>query len=353
LNGKPDVHLGMIPDDPAEWKALASRQLPLPLFETHFAFARARAIMAATKLGVFESLSRQAATPGEIADRCGTDVVATQQLLVALAGSDYLVYRDGRYALTPTARTWLLAESPSSMVDAVLFAFDEWELMMHVEDYVRTGIPLELHQTMTGVQWEHYLRSMRALAGLTAHEVAQAIPVPGGATDMIDVGGSHGRYSVALCRRHSRLRSVVLDLPQAVRVSAPLLTTEKMGARIVHLEADALTHDFGAEAFDVILMCNLAHHFSATENALLFRRLGRALRPRGVFAVIEPLQLETGHGASQFAALNELYFGVTSRSGTWTARDTAGWQRDAGLQPAAEPVALSGGDIGLQIAKKI
>src|ERR1700710_934123 len=170
------MHLGMIPDDPAEWKALASRQLPLPFFETHFAFGLARAIMAATKLGVFESLSRGAASPAEIADRGGTDVVATQKLLVALAGSDYLLFRDGRYALTPTARTWLLTASPTSIVDAVLFGYDEWELMTHVEDYVRTGIPLELHQRMTGPQWEHYLRAMRALAGLTAHEVAQAIP---------------------------------------------------------------------------------------------------------------------------------------------------------------------------------
>lgn len=343
----------MIPDDPAEWKALASRQLPLPLFETHFAFGRARAIMAATKLGVFESLSHRAATAAEITDRCGTDAVATQQLLAALAGADYLLYRDGRYALTTTARTWLLTESPCSMVDTVLFAFDEWELMMNVEDYVRTGIPLELHQTMTGVQWDHYLRSMRALAGLTAQEVAQFIPVPGGATDMIEVGGAHARYSVALCRRHSRLHSVVLDLPEAVRAATPLLAAENMGTRVVHREAHALSHDFGVKTYDVVLLCNLAHNFTAAENALLFRRLGRALRPRGVFAVIEPLRLETGYFAGQFAALDELYFGATSRSGGWTSRDTAGWQRDAGLEPAAQPVTLSRGDVALQIATKI
>jgi hypothetical protein len=321
----------MIPDDPGEWKALASRQLPLPFFETHFAFGRARAIMAATKLGVFESLSRQAGNAVEIAERCGTDAAATKKLLAALAGSDYLLYRDGRYALTPTARTWLLTESPCSMVDAVLFAFDEWELMMHLEDYVRTGVPLELHQTMTGVQWDHYLRSMRALAALEAHEVAQLVPVPDGATDLIAVGGASGQYSVALCRRHSRLQSVLLDLPEG---------------------AAALTHDFGVKTYDVVLLCNLARHFSAAENKLLFQRLGRALRSPGVFAVVEPLRLETGCGTSQFAAINELYFGEASHAGSWTARDTAAWQRAAGLRPADEPVMLSGGELGLQIATK-
>lgn len=346
------MRLGLIADTDEEGEALASRRVPVPFFEIHFAFGLARAVMAATKLGVFESLTLQDATAAEVASRCRTDPVATQKLLIALAGSDYLHFQHGRYALTPTARAWLLSGSPRSLVDAVLFAFDEWDFMNHVEDYVRTGIPIDVHQHMTGDQWARYQRSMRALAGHSAYEVAQYIPVPGGATDMIDVGGSHGHYSVALCRRHSRLRSVVLDLPEAVSVAAPLLAAEQMGDRVVHLQADARTHDFGVDAYDVVLLSHLAHHFSAAQNADLFQRLGRALRPRGVFAVIEPIRLEAGDRLGQFPALSELYFGLTSQSGTWTAREITGWQRDAGLQPAFEPITLSGGDTGLQIATK-
>lgn len=345
------MHLGMIPDDPSEWKAVASQQLPLPFFETHFALGRARAVMAATRLGVFEALGAGVATVAEVADRCGTDPAATQQLLLALAGSGYLLYREGRYALTPSARTWLLADSPSSIVDVVLFAYDEWELMSHVEDYVRTGIPLELHQTMTGTQWAQYLRSMRAMARLTAHEVAEILPIPDGAADMIDVGDARGHYSVALCRRHPRLRSLVLGTPK-VGGSVALDTDDEVDDRILHLEADALLHDFGAGRCDLVLVCDLGRHFSATENLQLFRRLGRTLRPRGVFAVIEPARLEKGHHTSQFAALNELYFGTLSHCPTRTPSDTAGLLRDAGLHPAARPITLSGGEVAVQIATK-
>lgn len=347
------MRLGLIADNPQEQKALESAQVPVPFFETHFAFGLARTVMAATKLGVFESLAQRAATVAEIASRCRTDPVATQKLLIALAGSDYLYVHEGRYALTPTARAWLVAGSPGSLVDTVLFAFDEWDLMNHIEDYVRTGTPIDVHRHITSAQWTRYQRSMRALADQTAAQVAQAIPVPDHATDMIDVGGSHGHYSVALCRRHIHLRSVVLDLPPAVKAAAPLLAAEKMGDRVVHLEADALTHDFGIEAYDVVLLSNLAHHFSASQNADLFGRLARALRPGGVVAVIEPIRIEPHDGLSQFAALSELYFGMTSRSGTWTAQHLARWQRDAGLQPTPEPVALRSGDIGLQIATKV
>lgn len=346
------MRLGLIADTPEEREALESTRVPVPFLETHYAFELARAVMVATKLGVFESLTRGAASAADIAKRCGSDPVATQKLLISLAGSGYLYVHDDQYALTPTARTGLLQGSPGSLVDTVLFAFDEWDLMEHIEDYVRTGAPLDLHQCITGGQWERYQRSMRALAGQTAQQVAQAIPLHDAAVDMVDVGGSHGYYSVALCRRHPRLRSVVLDLPEAVMAAAPLLAAEKMGDRVVHREADALTYDFGAETYDVVLLSNLAHHFSASQNAGLFDRLGRALRPGGVLAVLEPIRVEPGDGMGQFAALSELYFGMTSRSGTWTAQQLADWQRNAGLQPAPEPIALRSGDFGLQIATK-
>ncbi|OBA83170.1 hypothetical protein A9W99_09060 [Mycobacterium sp. 1164966.3] len=128
------MRLGLVPDNPEEREALASIRVPVPFFETHYAFGLARTVMAATKLGVFESLDRQAETVTEIANRCRTDPEATQKLLTALAGSGYVYVHNGQYALTPMARHCLLAGTPDSLVDTVLFAFDEWDLMDHLED---------------------------------------------------------------------------------------------------------------------------------------------------------------------------------------------------------------------------
>ena len=346
------MRLGMTPANAAERDALDSGAVPVPFFETHMAFGLARAVMAATTLGIFESLTGGAATADVIADRCRTDPTATHKLLTALAGCGYLESGEGRYALSPMARTWLVLESPRSLVHTLMFAYYEWDLMSHVEDYMRTGRPVDVHERMTGHQWELYQRSMRGLAAQSAHAAAQAIPVPEGAATMMDIGGSHGYYSVALCRRHPGLRSTVLDLPEAISSAAPLLAAENMGDRVVHREGDALTHDLGVGAYDVVLVSNLAHHFSAPQNKELFTRIARALRPNGVFAVLEPFRSDTAAGVGQLAALSELYFGLTSRSGTWAVHEIAQWQRDAGLLPATHPVALSSGDIGLQLAFK-
>ncbi len=49
---------------------------------------------------------------------------------------------------------------------------------------------------------------MRAIAGTNARQIVKRTPVPRGATALLDIGGSHGYYSVALCRKHPGLRDL-------------------------------------------------------------------------------------------------------------------------------------------------
>lgn len=346
------MRLGLVPETPAEEAALERGQVPIPLFDTHYAFALARAVMAATKLGVFEALSGTPITARAVAAQCNADPAATEKLLVALTGCRYLTFDNGKYGLTPIAHPLLAGDGPHSLASSVLFTFYEWELMTHIEEYVRTGRSVDFHSQMTDDQWELYQHSMLALAYQTADEVVQAIPVSPSATTMIDIGGAHGYFSAALCRRHKKLRSVVLDLPEAIHVSAPLLAAENMGDKVVHREGDATTHDFGVECYDVVLMSNLAHHLSAEQNADLVVRIARALRPNGVLAVIEPDQTGVAFSDRQFAALNELYFGLISQSAIWTVNDIKRWQCNAGLSPVASSIALPRGDIAIHLAAK-
>src|SRR5262245_62389041 len=96
---------------------------------------------------------------------------------------------------------------------------------------------------------------------------------------MLDIGGSHGYYSVILCHRYPRLRSTVLDLPQAIRHAAPLLAREGMGDRVVHRAGDALTDDLGSDAYDLVFVAALVHHFDEDTNGELMRRIGGTMRP--------------------------------------------------------------------------
>ncbi len=327
------MKIGAIPENMLERILLAADALPAPLLHTLQGLLLARTIMAATKLGVFEALGTGALTSAELAEQVRTDPRATQKLLNALVGAGYLRRHKQRYTLTPVVRKWLLKGSRRSLRDNVLFRFVEWKFIEGYEEFVRTGKPLRVHEEMSTEEWGSYQRGMRSMAGLSAGEVARRTPVPKGARTMLDIGGSHGYYSVALCRRHPQLRATILDLPEAVVHATAILAQENMGERVIHRAGNALTEDLGNETWDLVLVSQLIHHFDEASNRDLVRRVARALRPGGILAVLEILCTTSSAPKGQTEALLDLYFAVTSESGTWSLDKIREWQRRAGLTP--------------------
>jgi SAM-dependent methyltransferase len=327
------MRLGAVPENPVEWVIARLNVAPRPLLETQMAYTLARLIMVGTKVGIFDALAAGPATAAEVAERCGTNPTGTDKLVFALAGAGYLSAKDGTYQLTPVSRKWLLRDSPNSLADKLLLQFLEWDWMERSEDYVRTGEPLELHSMTDKGDWDLYQRGMRAMANAVSAEALKRMPVPKDPRDMLDIGGSHGYYSVGLCRKHAGLRAVILHLPEAVEQAAPLLAAEGMGDRVVHRAGNALTDDLGTDAYDIVLTAQVVHHFSEEQNRELSRRVARALRPGGVFAVLDEFRPGSPSEAGQVGALLEFYFALTSQSGTWAVEEIADWQRQAGLSP--------------------
>ena len=346
------MRLGTVAENPIEWLIARLNIAPRPLLETQMAYTLARLVMVGTKLGVFDALAEGPATAAEVAGRCETNPTGTDKLLFALAGAGYLRAKDGRYELTAVSRKWLLRDSPNSLADKLLLQFLEWDWMESSEDYVRTGEPLELHSMTDSGDWELYQRGMRAMANAVSTEAVKRMPAPKEPRDMLDIGGSHGYYSVALCRRYERLKAVILDLPEAVEQAAPLLAAEGMGDRVVHRAGNALTDDIGTDAYDIVLTAQLVHHFSEEQNRELAQRVARALRPGGVYAVLDEFRPENPSEAGKVGALLEFYFALTSQSGTWAVEEIADWQRQAGLSPRRPVRFRTAPGAGIQAAFK-
>jgi 2-polyprenyl-3-methyl-5-hydroxy-6-metoxy-1,4-benzoquinol methylase len=310
----------------------------------------ARVVVAATRLDLFEALRAEPLTAAEVAARCGSEPAPTEKLLDALATSGYLRRRGPSYRLTSMCRRWLLKGSSTSVRDAVLYEHVEAGWLARLEEFVRSGRPLDFHGSMTGEEWALYQRGMRAIAGVAADELARRLPVPAHARAMLDVGGSHGYYAVALCRRHRGLHATVLDLPEAVEHARPILASERMGDRVVHQTQDVRVGDLGTAAYDVVLIAQLVHHFDQVSNRALMERLSRALRPGGILAIVDAVG--GGNTRAQTARLLDLYFAFTSRAGTWSLGELAGWQRDAGLVPQAPFRLRTLPDFAVQVAAK-
>jgi SAM-dependent methyltransferase len=112
-----------------------------------------------------------------------------------------------------------------------------------------------------------------------------------------------------------------------------------MGDRVAHRAGDALTDDFGSNVWDLVLTSNLLHHFDEATNREFARRVARALKPGGIFVILETLRPPSPQDAGQVGSLLDLYFALTSQSGTWSIEEISSWQRDAGLMPR-KPIRL-------------
>lgn len=325
---------GAIPESIAERLVLAAGLAPTPVVDTFHAVIVARAIMVATRIGVFDAVASGARSASDLAADLGVDTGGLTKLANLLVTLGYLRSDGHRYAATRLSSKWLRSDSPQSLRDNMLLRFLEWQAIETMEDFVRTGKALDVHDLISGDQWDVYQRGMRALAKLSAGEVAGRVALRRGARAMLDIGGGHGAYSSAFCERYQSLNATILDLPEAVHAAMPLAAEGPLrDGRLTYRAGDALSDDLGQDQWDLIFIAHLVHHFAATANRDLVARSARALRPGGVLATLDVLRVESSGTTTQTGALLDLYFAITSNSGTWSEVEVNGWSLSAGLQP--------------------
>jgi len=316
-----------------------------------YGMATTQALLVAARIGLFKALEQGPRSATDLASDCGTDGFATEKLCNLLVGMHYLdMVPAGMYRLSDDARRRLTG--PDSVIDSLLMKELEWRWLAGLEAFVRSGSKGDAHESMSSDDWRLYQRGMRSNAGVIAPLVARRTPVPDGATEMLDIGGSHGYYSVAICRRHESLRATILDLPEAVEHARPLLEAEGMGDRVTMRAGDVLRDELGSDAYDVVFLGYVVHHFDIVANRELMKRVARALRPGGVVVIFDAARVPP-EANDVVGTFFDLFFALTSRAGLYSFDEMAEWQRDAGFTPR-KPILLprSRGN-GLQVGDKL
>jgi SAM-dependent methyltransferase len=169
---------------------------------------------------------------------------------------------------------------------------------------------------------------------------------------MLDLGGGHGLYSLALCEHYPALHSRVLDLATPLQHETSIAYPG--AASRVHFErVDILTAPLGADSADLILLANVSHHFDESTNRRLFDRIADALRPGGVFIVLDLMRADSVTESTQIEALLDLYFGAASGAQLWTIEEIQRWQQEAGLQPLSPATLRMLPDCKIQSAQKL
>jgi 2-polyprenyl-3-methyl-5-hydroxy-6-metoxy-1,4-benzoquinol methylase len=327
------MKLKIIPENFMERVALRLNLAPTPLVDTQVAFNSARAIMAASVIGLFEAVGKSSKSAEQLSKECFTNVNATKQLLDCLVSMEYLTWTKGSYSLKKKYYKWLLKEYPTNIIGKLKFQVSEWNWMSHLEEYVRTGKPLDLHSSLSKEEWKSYQQGMRDLSINVAKELADKLKLHWGATHMLDIGGSHGLYSIELCKKNIQLRSTILELEDAVEPARAIALQYDILEKIDYQAGNALTEDLGESKYDLVIINNVVHHFTNEQCKSLTQKVSRSLKPGGIFAIGEFIRQSKPGEGGVVAATCDMYFSLTSSSGTWSEEEMRRWQLQAGLNP--------------------
>jgi ubiquinone/menaquinone biosynthesis C-methylase UbiE len=327
------MQLTITPENPLEWLALRANLAPIPLLHAQIMPVLAKAVLEAADKGVFDAAKDGPQTLDDLVQTLGLNRKALGELMGLLTAMGYFTYQNERFALTRMARRFALKDDPQSVHGMMVFNNRVmWDWMSQLGHYLETGQGVQYHETLSTEQWRYYQEGMVAATSTEAREFGRRAPVPKSATRMLDIGGSHGQHSVALCKKLPALTSTILDLQPAIEQAAPLLARQGMGDRVQHQVGNALTDDFGESQYDIVLLSSLAHHFTPEQNQLVANKVARTLRPGGVFIVNEFIKPEVGQKPELVGSSTDLFYGLSSTAGNYSITEIQTWQRLAGLK---------------------
>jgi hypothetical protein len=247
---------------------------PALIFE-HYRGVWGTALLSAaiSEFKVFERLAQGRRAEQELVAELNLSSRAGNMLLVALKAMGLLsADGSGRVGLTEMAREHLLPGGEFYVGDYVS-QVDNTEPVRQMVERLRTNRPAGAAPQEQGVAFiyregmssameqEAAARKLTlALAGRAknvAPVLADRVPL-GDAKVLLDVGGGTGIYSVAFLKRYPKLRAVVWDRPQVLKVAKEFAEAAGVADRL-RLEPGDMFADPVPAGCDAVLLSNILH----------------------------------------------------------------------------------------------
>lgn len=248
------------------------------------------AVVGAARIGLFKPLhSDGPLSVSELTRRTDAEERALERLVHVLEPLGYLDRTDDGYALSDAARRSLPVQQLPELVPVLEFMMKECEnvdraLREAPEDGIIGWEPVQ-----TGRIGRSYQALMRWIASQSVDEVVETVDLPEGAERMLDVGGSHGLYTVGFCREHPRLEGTVLDWEIGLENARQTLDEHPDVAPRI----DLLERDFEKEelpgGYDFAFLGQIVHGIGPEGNRKLFRKLASATTEIGTVAILDQL----------------------------------------------------------------
>ena len=317
-------------------KTSAQQELsPRPLMRILGDFAISRILDAAIEYDLFTIIDKGFQTSEEIAREAGTDRRATRIVLDSLPALDLVQKRDGKYLLTPTAKTFLVRGKPSYVGEFRHVALALWDGMAHLKESLKTGRPLSRMDTVGELQvWEKLVLGIIVVAEPAAKALCDLLKIgtERKGIKVLDIAGGSSIFGMTILARDASAQVTQLDWPNVNAVAKKLNKERGLEGKIRFIDGEHQTAFIETNQYDLVLASNFCRFESSKGNQELFAKAFSALKRGGIFAVNDFVPNEE-RTEPTFALRFSVYTLTHTPEGEcWTLSQYSEWLTAAGFK---------------------
>ncbi|HZZ71406.1 MAG TPA: methyltransferase [Pirellulales bacterium] len=158
------------------------------------------------------------------------------------------------------------------------------------------------------------------------------------ATCLLDIGGGTGIYAIACLQRFPRLKAIVWDRPEVLKIAREFAIEYGVADRLEGIPGDMFADPL-PPGCDVQLISNVLHDWDVPECEALLRRCAAALPAGGRILIHDVFLNDDLSGPLPLALYSAALFSLTEGR-AYSAAEYAAWLAAAGLQ-VEPPIATS------------
>jgi 2-polyprenyl-3-methyl-5-hydroxy-6-metoxy-1,4-benzoquinol methylase len=245
-------------------------------------------ISSAIQLNIFETLKDEPLPLDKLASKLNTDPRGLIILLECLESLGYVKKKKNCYHITAMTKKWALDSSEASFKLAFEYYLPTMiEIWPYIAESVRIGEPYINFYSWLKDKPEvaaTYQKFMMSLAVLNMPEILNALSFKN--EKVLDIGGSHGLYSIALCRKNKDIDITIIDSEYSMPVLNKNIREAGLTERINTITADFTTHTLDKK-YDAILLFNVLHEHKEEDNLPIIEKIYNSLNPGGRIIILD------------------------------------------------------------------
>lgn len=292
-------------------------------------------IVESIRSGIIDRLDDAVCTVDELLAASTLQPEEGRRFIALLESVGLVEANDGLFCLSLFARTYLSRSSAASQRHVLEFEpvlMENWRQLGTVLHQgqgvlIREQFPDECRQRR-----QLFQQAMTETARIRCRELWDALDLLPERGTIIDIGAGDGTYLREFLLRHPHWLGIACDLPEVCAEVAPETIPHNLsvhpGNILDHQEMAALVASREGSA-DLLLLSNLCHCYSPTENETLLAQAAALLTKGGRLIVHDFFR-----NANSFGALYDLHMLVNTYNGrSYTTTEMAAMLARAGFEP--------------------